>query len=73
MAIAKSLTWKTDDALKRMATVLDAAGTTTYGYDAGGIQLSHGVSIGNGYDTLNRLSSMQSTCGATASGFPWPN
>ena len=55
-----------------LASVLDPSGTTTYSYDAvgnlAGYSYPNGVSTGYGYDNLNRLTSMQSTCGAAAPG-----
>jgi YD repeat-containing protein len=59
------------DPLNRLASVLDASGTTTYGYDAvgnlAGYAYPNGVSTTYVYDPLNRLTSMQSRCGTAGS------
>jgi RHS repeat-associated protein len=61
----------TYDPLNRLASVTDASGATTYGYDAVGNLTSfaypNGVLTSYGYNTLNRLTNMQSTC-ATGTG-----
>ena len=61
----------TYDQLNRLATVTDASGLTSYTYDAvgnlGGFTYPNGVQTGYGYDALNRLTRMQSTC-ASGSG-----
>ncbi len=63
------------DPLNCLASVTDASGTTTYGYDAvgnlAGYAYPNGVSTSYVYDPLNRLTSMQSTCASgTGCGAP---
>jgi RHS repeat-associated protein len=61
----------TYDFLNRLASVTDASGTTNYSYDAvgnlGGFTYANGVQTGYTYNSLNRLTQMQSTC-ATGTG-----
>ncbi len=76
-----SYTYDADD---RLATVTDksllahgaASGVTTYGYDPVGNLTAYTypntIQSSYAYDTLDRLTGMQSTCG-TASGCPAPN
>jgi RHS repeat-associated protein len=63
------------DALNRLGSVTDASGATTYSYDAvgnlGGFAYPNGVSTSYNYNTLNRLTQMQSTC-ATGTGCGTP-
>ena len=63
------------DQLNRLASVTDASGVTTYSYDAvgnlGGFAYPNGVSTSYNYNTLNRLTQMQSTC-ATGAGCGTP-
>jgi RHS repeat-associated protein len=65
----------TYDPLNRLSSVTDASGATTYSYDAvgnlGGFAYPNGVQTGYGYNTLNRLTQMQSTC-ATGTGCGTP-
>jgi RHS repeat-associated protein len=54
------------DQLNRLATVTDASGVTTYNYDAVGNLASYsypnGVLTSYAYNSLNRLTNMQSVC-----------
>src|SRR5579864_5405775 len=65
----------TYDPLNRLGSVTDASGATTYSYDAvgnlGGFAYPNGVSTSYNYNTLNRLTQMQSTC-ATGTGCGTP-
>lgn len=65
----------TYDVLNRLASVTDASGATIYTYDAvgnlGGFTYPNGVQTSYGFDTLNRLTQMQSTC-ATGTGCGTP-
>jgi RHS repeat-associated protein len=59
------------DPLNRLASVTDASSATTYTYDAvgnlSGFAYPNGVVTSYNYNTLNRLTNMQSTC-ATGTG-----
>jgi RHS repeat-associated protein/uncharacterized repeat protein (TIGR01451 family) len=59
------------DALNRLRSVTDASGVTSYTYDAvgnlGSFAYPNGVLTNYNYNSLNRLTSMQSTC-ATGTG-----
>jgi RHS repeat-associated protein len=58
------------DADNRLASVTDAVGSTNYSYDAvgnlSGVTYPNGVSTSYAYNTLNRLTNMQSICGTAA-------
>ncbi|HEY6248718.1 MAG TPA: RHS repeat domain-containing protein [Candidatus Angelobacter sp.] len=53
-----------------MATVQDASGTTAYSYDAvgnlSGYAYLNGVQTSYTYNSLNRLTNLQSVCGSAA-------
>jgi len=58
------------DQLNRLSSVTDASGVTNYSYDPvgnlAGYTYPNGVATSYTYDNLNRLTSMQSTCGTGA-------
>src|SRR6516165_2875777 len=58
------------DALNRLSSVTDPSGVTTYSYDAvgnlSGYTYPNGVATSYTYDTLDRLTQMQSVCGSAA-------
>jgi RHS repeat-associated protein/uncharacterized repeat protein (TIGR01451 family) len=62
----------TYDALNRLGSATDGSGSTSYAYDAvgnlSGFTYPNGVKTTYSYNTLNRLTQMQSTCGTGASG-----
>lgn len=66
----------TYDALNRLSFATDPSGTTQYTYDAVGNLLSfnypNGVASNYTYNTLNRLTNIQTSCDGTASGCAAP-